>query len=83
LRQPLLGLGGLVETYVAKDAELYFRAADLSEHKELLPELFVVKHKKVDENILRIPSVLGRDILNKYKLIYDKRKESAVITDEF
>jgi len=31
---------------------------------------------------MRIPSVLGRDILNKHALVYDKRHEKAYITDE-
>jgi hypothetical protein len=81
LKQPLLGLGGLIETYVARDSALYFKTEDGFEHKELA-ELLVVKHKKVDENIMRIPSVLGRDILNKYKLVYDRQHGLAVITDE-
>lgn len=80
LTQPLLGLGGLVETYVARDATLYFKTEEGFEHKELT-ELLVVKHKKVDENIMRIPSVLGRDILNKYKLVYDKENNLVAITD--
>ncbi len=83
LKQPLLGLGGLVDTYVAEQGEIYFKSESGSEHKEQLSELFVVKHKKVDENIMRIPSVLGRDILNKYRLIYDKIRDLVVITDEF
>ncbi|MFQ5761498.1 MAG: aspartyl protease family protein, partial [Candidatus Bathyarchaeia archaeon] len=73
LKQPLLGLGGLVDTSVARDAEMYFKSESGQEHKELVEELLVVKHRRVDENIMRIPSVLGRDILNKYRLIYDKR----------
>jgi hypothetical protein len=31
---------------------------------------------------MRIPSILGRDILNKYALVYDKRHENAYVTDE-
>ncbi|MGI0080402.1 MAG: hypothetical protein ACRECH_12350 [Nitrososphaerales archaeon] len=58
---PLLGLGGSVETYFAKDAELYFRTERGTEHKEPLQELLIVKHTVRDENIMRIPSVLGRD----------------------
>ncbi len=81
-KQPLLGLGGLVDTYVARDVELYFRADNQSEHKELLPELLVVKHREVDKNVMRIPSVLGRDVLNKYRLIYEKRKDLVAISDE-
>ncbi len=83
LGQPLIGLGGLVETYVVRDAALHFKTEAGSEHREILTELLVVKHKKVDENIIRIPIVLGRDILNKYKLVYDKQQDLVVVTDEF
>lgn len=34
LKQPLLGLGGLVETYVAKDVILYFKSDNFSQHEE-------------------------------------------------
>ncbi|MBI2184788.1 MAG: hypothetical protein HYU39_07515 [Thaumarchaeota archaeon] len=81
-KQPLLGLGGVVGTFVARDAELYFRTDEGAEHRESLTELLVVRHDKIDENILRIPSVLGRDILNKLRLIYDKRNGTVAITDE-
>lgn len=79
---PLLGLGGLVETYIAKDAELYFMTQRGSEHKEALAELLVVKHGVRDENIMRVPSVLGRDILNKYRLIYDREMNDVAITND-
>ena len=29
-----------------------------------------------------MPSMIGRDILNRYKLEYDKRSDSVFITDE-
>lgn len=82
MKAPLLGLGGVVGTYAAKHAEIYFKADNSSEHKETLQELVVVKHMDVDGNVLRIPSVLGRDILNKYRLIYDNRNDLVTITDE-
>lgn len=82
LGQPLLGIGGLVETYVVRDAALYFRTEEGVGHKEDLTELLAVKHKRVDENIIRIPSVLGRDILNRYRLVSDKEHGLVVITDE-
>lgn len=47
-----------------------------------LAELLVVRHKRADTNIMRIPSVLGRDILNEYKLVYDKRSNIVLLTDE-
>lgn len=31
---------------------------------------------------MRIPSILGRDILNKYALVYDKEHGKVYITDE-
>ena len=31
---------------------------------------------------MRIPSVLGRDVLNKYHVIYDKRNNLVVISDQ-
>jgi hypothetical protein len=34
-KQSLLGLGGLVETYIAKNAKLHFRAQDDSELADL------------------------------------------------
>lgn len=80
-KQSLLGLGGLVETYIAKNAKLHFRAQDDSEQIEDLRELLIVRHTHPDANIMRIPSVLGREILNKYRLIYDKAKKEVVITD--
>ncbi|MBI4258834.1 MAG: hypothetical protein HY619_07750 [Thaumarchaeota archaeon] len=82
LKQPLLGLGGLVDTYVARHVEIYFKAEPDQQHKELIEELLIVKHRKVDENIVRIPSVLGRDILNKYRLIYDRGSNLVAITNE-
>lgn len=81
-KQRLLGVGGSVETHIAKNAELYFRAEDGSEHKEELSELLVAKHGAPDANIMRIPSVLGRDILNKYRLIFDRSRGQVALTNE-
>ena len=78
----MLGIGGTVETYIVKDPKLLFHTEDHEAHEEKLEQIYAIKHASVDERILRIPSILGRDILNKYALIYDKRKERAYITDE-
>ena len=80
-KHPLLGVGGMVETRIANDARLHFRGEDNIEHIEELEELLVVKHVSYDQNVMRIPSVLGRDILNRYRLIYDKSKNQVAITD--
>lgn len=78
----MLGIGGTVDTYILKDAKLIFHKEDKKSHTENLERICILKHASLDERILRIPSILGRDILNKHALIYDKRQEKACITDE-
>ncbi len=55
-------------------------------HEEELKEIFVVEHtirdKEMEARIKKIPSLLGRDFLNKYTLVLDKKRESVIITDE-
>ena len=78
----MLGIGGPVDTYILKDARLIFNQKNKKKHSEPLESLCFLRHSEVNERILRIPSILGRDVLNKYALRYDKRKETAYITDE-
>jgi len=78
----MLGIGGTVDTYVLKDAKLIFNSADNKAHTEQLDSLCFLKHSEMNEKIVRIPSVLGRDILNKYLLKYDKRQGKVYLTDE-
>lgn len=82
LSEGMLGIGGLVDTYILKNVKLIFRREDKKSHTENLEKIYVLKHPNLNEKILRIPSILGRDILNKHALIYDKRHEKAYITDE-
>jgi len=85
LTQGMLGFGGRVDTYVIDDAELLFES-DKGVHREHLRSLFVAKHeieeKQLRERMKQLPSVLGCDILDKFALIRDRRKELIVITDE-
>jgi hypothetical protein len=60
--ESLLGVGGLVDTYIVNDAKLHFKAQDNAEHMEEFRELLVVRHPASDSNIMKIPSVLGREI---------------------
>ena len=78
----MLGIGGPVDAYILKDARLIFNQEDRKKHIEPIESLCFLKHSEVNERILRIPSILGRDVLNKYALIYDKRQEKAYLTDE-
>jgi hypothetical protein len=82
LGEGMLGIGGVVDTYVLKDVKLVFRREDEKSHVQNFERIYILKHAVLDEKIMRIPSILGRDILNKYALVYDKRHEKAYITDE-
>ena len=82
LSEGMLGIGGTVNTYILKDVKLIFRREDKKSHTENLERIYILKHPNLNEKIMRIPSILGRDILNKHTLIYNKRHEKAYITDE-
>ncbi len=66
------GIGGSVETYVIDDSVILF-----GEDSIKIP-VFVLKHPLEEMNreerikILRFPSILGRDVINKFRLIFDK-----------
>ena len=77
-----LGIGGMVETYIAENAELTFITENGKTHKERLKTIYILKHTKPNNKILRIPSILGRDIINKYRLVLDRKREIVIITDE-
>lgn len=82
LDKSMLGIGGPVDTYVLKEAELAFHEKSRKTHVERLENLCFLRHSELTERILRIPSILGRDVLNKYALFYDRRQDNVYITDE-
>jgi hypothetical protein len=47
--------------------------------------VFVLRHplKEMDvverRRVLRIPSLLGRDVINRFRLIFDKRREEIIL----
>ena len=73
-KESLSGIGGSVETYIIEDAWLFFNGYKLS-----LPVL-VVRHPLEEMSweerikVLRIPSVLGRDVIAGFRLIFDKAR---------
>ena len=77
----MTGIGGPVETYSIKDAMLAFSADKDKRHAETL-EVLVLRHAEVNEKIERLPSLLGRDIIGKYHLIYSKPTRKIYLTDE-
>ena len=82
LGEGMLGIGGTVDTYSLPDAKLTFHQENKKTHTETFEKICILKHPQLNERILRIPSILGRDILNKHTFIYDKRQDKAYITDE-
>jgi hypothetical protein len=65
LDEGMLGIGGVVNTYVLNDVKLIFRREDEKDHIENFKKIYVLRHTLLDERIMRIPSILGRDMLNK------------------
>ena len=78
------GLGGLIDTFVIEDVALFFRAENGEITKENL-RLLVGTHdlsKLSSEEkslIIRIPSLLGRDIIYRYRLICDKNRNEIYL----
>ena len=78
------GVGGIVDTYVIDDAELLFRTEDRKLRVEKL-RLFVGKHDLAElseserEMIMFVPSLLGRDIIQRFRLVCDKDREEVYL----
>lgn len=78
------GVGGMVDTYVVDDAELLFRTEDRKIKVERL-RLFVGKHdlarlSAVEREMIRlVPSLLGRDIIERFRLVCDKGREEVYL----
>lgn len=79
--QKMTGIGGSVDTYVIEDSTLTFFADKNERHKESI-KIMVLKHVKLDGKIERLPSILGRDVIGKYHLIYSKPSGKVYLTDE-
>jgi len=78
------GIGGLIKTYVLEDAVLMFRTVDGSAVEERL-KLLVGSHDLRELNaesrrlMMVIPSLLGRDILGRFRLVYDERSDEVYL----
>lgn len=78
------GIGGVIDTYVIEDAKLLFRTESGSLHEEKL-RMLVGRHDslRLDEEsrnmVLIMPSLLGRDVLRRYRLIYDERSNEVYL----
>jgi hypothetical protein len=77
------GIGGLVDTYIVRDAKIILKTLE-GEHVEIL-DVLVLKHDfsrlsgEEIRRMLAIPSLLGRDVMRKFKLIYSEAKEYVAL----
>lgn len=65
-----------------RDAAIYFETDQWLRTQRVSYRTTRRQTQESRRNIMRIPSVLGRDVLNKYKLVYDREHATVVITDE-
>ncbi|MCG2727272.1 MAG: hypothetical protein L6244_01290 [Candidatus Methanoperedenaceae archaeon] len=77
--QDFSGIGGSVETFVIEDAIL------MLDNENLRMPVFVIRHdleKLNEENrikILRMPSLLGRDVISMFKLTFDIKNKKLTM----
>ena len=80
----VLGIGGVAETYMIEGAELTLTQEDGLEVGEAL-DLYIVLHDpetlsdEVRGLILRLPSLLGRDLINRYRLYIDAGRDEVYL----
>ncbi|MBC8230361.1 hypothetical protein H8E77_12510 [bacterium] len=73
---PIIGIGGSVRSFVLRNMEMAFATTE-GDLFWLQRDIWVVQHDldqlPPDEvsRILRLPSVMGRDIINHFRFIYD------------
>lgn len=80
-RYRLPGIGGSVDTYAVTDSTLTFTTDEGGSHEERI-EVLVIKHARLNGRVEKLPSILGRDILERYHLIYSKPYQKIYFTDE-
>lgn len=78
------GLGGLIPTYVIEDAALSFTAEDGQVIQEKLHLFLGIHHLSMlsaEEKalIMRMPSLLGRDIIYRFRLVCDRNRNQVYL----
>lgn len=85
LEEGMTGVGGIADAYLLKNVELVFLTKK-EIYIEKMDDILVIKHeikdKLMEERMKWIPSLLGRDILDKFTIFINKKKEIVLITDE-
>jgi hypothetical protein len=83
-KRPLSGIGGTVDTRIIRDGILLFKTDTGGTVRERL-QVHVAKHDsaRMDrhgrERVLQLPWLLGRDMIERYGLIYDKSKSTVYL----
>lgn len=80
LESGLIGIGGEVETYALNRVSLLFRSNGGIHEEEI--DIMVLRHQKMNGRVRKIPSLLGRDILNKYALSMSAKKNFVEIKED-
>ena len=85
LPEGIMGVGGEVETFVIPSVTMVFTAEDRI-HEEEMERVYVLRHGATDPvlqaKIERIPSLLGRDFLNRYALLLRRSNGTVLVADE-
>ena len=82
--RPLGGIGGFASTYIIEDAALIFKTDDGQMCKEEL-RLHIIKHdkaklpKRTMEMIMLLPSLLGREVIYRFKLVCDRNRNEIYL----
>ena len=82
--RPLGGIGGTVETRLIDDGRLLFKTGSGETVMEKLT-IHVAKHDpaRLDrpgkELVMQLPCLLGRDILQRYRFVYDKPRKQVYL----
>jgi hypothetical protein len=82
-KSSLIGIGGTISCFIIRDSTLIFRAA----RGNIKLPISIAKHPlecmgtHLKTQILRLPSLLGRDVITRYKLTFDFPKKSINLID--
>lgn len=84
--QDFSGIGGTVDTFIIPDVTLILKSGDQKICKLTVP-IFALRHPlpKISHQerirILRLPSLLGRDIINKFKMVFNFPQKQVFFKD--
>jgi len=87
-KESLEGAGGPFDGYTVRDVLLTFSTINGQQHNEPFDKIYIVKQSNdghneyVEDERLAMPGLLGRNFLHKYLMIYSRKDDTLIITDE-